>query len=120
MTRHDLEAVVATVGRNAVVRQEGAAVDYFERLKNAARFTQDHTSIACAQCRYSMFEISREGLVLDFCLNCQAVWFDEGELQATLALARQRGPLGLIPSEVGENDTASLICYMLEATTGSG
>ena len=117
MTRHDLDAVVAMVGRSAIKAPQVDAVGYFKRLKSAAKFVADERSIRCPNCRYNMYEVQSAGIVVDFCLNCQSIWFDEGELGAAITVARERGSINLVPPNTDENDTAALICFMLHTVT---
>ena len=57
-----------------------------------------------------MHEVGSDGLVIDFCLNCEAARFDEGELKTALASAREHGAIDIISDDLGGNDTAALDC----------
>jgi len=117
MTRGDLEAIVTTVGRRATSDPKKNPAGYFDRLKSAAEFVGKQRSMKCPHCRYNMYEVHNQKIVVDFCLNCQAVWFDEGELNSTLAIARERGAFDLVPDDLGKNETAKLICFMLDTVS---
>ena len=117
MTRSDLEAITALAGRAAPTGASPDAKSYFARVKASPEWVDDTHSMRCPSCRYNMYEVEGHGIKVDFCLNCQAVWFDEGELSSTLNLARDRGSIDLIPDDVEEHQTASLICYMLDTLT---
>jgi hypothetical protein len=47
--------------------------------------------IACAACAQTMERIAVERLTLDVCRTCRAVWLDQGELGALVAIWRRRG-----------------------------
>jgi Zn-finger nucleic acid-binding protein len=117
MTRTDLGAVIAMVGRRATAQVDGHADGYFARLRDAPEFLGHETSLRCPNCRYNMYEVESHNIVVDFCLNCQSIWFDEGELQTTLAQARAHGAIELVPGDLGKNETARLIHYMLDTLT---
>lgn len=115
--RTDLETLVAAVARAAhgERKETRAGGDYFDRLRSAAQFAGNPHHLSCPECRYDMHEVTCHDLMVDFCLNCQSIWFDEGELHQAFALARDRGDFDLIPPDLNGNDTASLICYMLDS-----
>jgi Zn-finger nucleic acid-binding protein len=89
--------------------------DYFNSLVAAAEFTPSKTpSMSCPQCRYDMYETENRGIRLDFCMNCQSVWFDAGELQQILQRLRRGEKLNLIPLPSDAVDHASgLILHLL-------
>ena len=114
MTRSALETVTALASPQArSARPPRAAADYFTSLQSAAQFVSGKHSLICPTCRYNMYEVKTHDLVIDFCLNCQSLWFDEGELQRAMSLTRERGGLDLVPDTLKGNQTAELICYML-------
>ena len=117
MTRTELDHILAVVARKATTVQKVTTGDYFQRLQESATFVEQEVSLKCPCCAYNMYEVESFGIVVDFCLNCQSVWFDEGELTRALAVARKRGPIDMVPADVSEHDTATLICYMLETLT---
>ncbi len=95
--------------------EESIASDsYFQELKASSKFIEPDASLTCPSCEYNMFETSTRGIVIDFCMNCQSIWFDEGELFDALEKAKKFGELDLVPNDAGENTTADLIFGMLE------
>ena len=38
----------------------------------------------CPTCKNDMIVVEHENIELDFCINCQGVWFDSGELELLL------------------------------------
>ena len=104
--------MLAVAGRKA--RKHRTAESYFKSLRGTAQFSEPHPSISCPECHYDMYEVASYGLVIDFCLNCQHLWFDHGELKATLRKARLEGAVDIVPSDVEESDTVALIGWMLE------
>jgi len=116
MSREEVETAVSIAGQLAVQRGKDAS-GYFERVKERAEFLDRPASVLCPCCRYNMYEVESYDIVVDFCLNCQAVWFDEGELKSTLKIARNKGAIDLIPQETNTNETASLICLMLDTVS---
>ena len=117
MMRVDLDALVGAAGRDSGKGAQRA--QYFERLRHASKFLSSSSSMLCPRCQYNMYEVGTAGLVIDFCLNCEAVWFDEGELKTALALAREHGAIDIIPDDLGGNDTAALIQTLLETVAAS-
>ena len=82
--------------------------DYFNRLVTASEFVPDNkASMSCPHCRYDMYETENRGVRLDFCMNCQAMWFDLGELQAILQRLRKGETFSLVPLPMSEVDHAS-------------
>lgn len=110
--RADVDAMLAVAGRRAA--KHGTAASYFERLHATAQFRAPAPSMSCPECHYNMFEVTSHGLVIDFCLNCQHLWFDHGELKAALQEAQAEGTLELVPPDVAQSDTVALIGWMLE------
>jgi len=114
MARAALEAATALVKpATPEARRVHTANDYFSSLSAAAEFVGHKHTLLCPSCRYDMYEVKSRDLLVDFCLNCQALWFDEGELQRVMAMARERGDVDLVPDSLKGNRTAELICYML-------
>ena len=35
----------------------------------------------CPECRIPLVVVEREGIEIDWCLECRGMWFDEGELE---------------------------------------
>ena len=35
----------------------------------------------CPACKTTLVVVEREGIEIDWCLNCRGLWFDEGELE---------------------------------------
>ncbi len=94
----------------AEVEPEG----YFSTLVAAAEFNDNKKSIVCPHCKYDMYETENRGIALDFCLNCQAIWFDDGELQQVLHRVRAGERINLVPLPQTEVDHASgLILHLL-------
>lgn len=91
------------------------AYDYFNALVAAAEFTSSRqASMSCPHCKYDMYETENRGVRLDFCMNCQSVWFDSGELQQILQRLRRGENLSLIPLPRDEVEHASgLILHLL-------
>lgn len=116
MTRADLRVVLGMAARSSGGRRNTSA-SYFDRIKGKPSWVSENASLRCPECRYNMFEVQNHGIVVDFCLNCEAVWFDQGELRRALEAARERGGLKLIPEQTGTNETAEVIAYMLDLIT---
>ncbi len=112
MQRTDVDAMLAIAGRKA--KKHGSAKSYFKSLHSSAQFTHPSPSISCPDCHYDMYEVSSYGLVIDFCLNCQHLWFDHGELKTALRKAKEEGIVDFVPSSIEESDTVALIGWMLE------
>jgi Zn-finger nucleic acid-binding protein len=89
--------------------------DYFNSLVAAAEFSSGKdASMSCPACKYDMYETENRGVRLDFCMNCQSIWFDAGELQQILARLRRGEALSLIPLPSDEVGHASgLILHLL-------
>ncbi len=115
MTWADLRAAIGIAARAGA--RESSPSGYFTRIKHQPAWVNEDPSIRCPECRYNMYEAKNHGIVVDFCLNCEAVWFDEGELRAALAAAKKSGGLQLVPDDTEANETASLIAYMLDTIT---
>lgn len=116
MTRADLRVVLGMAARSPDGRPQ-TSTSYFDRLKGKPSWVSENASLRCPECSYNMFEVQNHGIVVDFCLNCEAVWFDRGELRLALEVAKERGGLKLIPEHTGENETAEVIAYMLDLIT---
>ena len=110
MTRADVDAVLALAVRDT--EPEGTN-SYFKRLRHTAQFCDPDPSLRCPHCRYDMYEVASRGLVIDFCINCEAIWFDHGELKEALRIAKEHGSLELVPADFGDSDTVALIGWML-------
>ena len=120
LTRAQLEAMAAAVGRQALKANKGTA-NFFQRIESRAHFLDDPPEIACPNCRYNMYEIDSEGLLVDVCLNCQCIWFDEGELERALAKARTAGSIDLFPDDLSEAESVGLMAYVIKSMTdGAG
>lgn len=117
MTWADLRAAIGIAARARAEGPESSPSGYFARIKHQPSWVHEDPSIRCPECRYNMYEAKNHGIVVDFCLNCEAVWFDEGELRAALAAAKRAGGLQLVPDDTERNETASLIAYMLDTIT---
>lgn len=111
MRRRDAEAIIALAGWS---HPPTPPDNYFHQLRETARFRNSKEPLRCPECRYDMHEVDNNGLVVDFCLNCQALWFDGGELKTALGRARTEGTLELVPRDVGDSDTVHLIGWMLQ------
>ena len=88
---------------------------YFGTLVAAAEFTDNRQSVTCPHCKYNMYETASRGDVkLDFCLNCQSIWFDAGELQNILHRIKHGERFNLVPLPKEQVDHASgLILHLL-------
>ncbi|MEM6731776.1 MAG: zf-TFIIB domain-containing protein [Myxococcota bacterium] len=117
MTRADLRVVLGLAGRTTGARRPTGPSGFFDRIKGKPTWVKSTASLRCPECRYNMYEVQNHGIVVDFCLNCESVWFDEGELNQALAVSKERGGLKLIPEQVGKNETAEVIAYMLDTLT---
>jgi Zn-finger nucleic acid-binding protein len=115
MAREDVEAVLAMVGWRGQESDPEGAPGYFDRLRGAAHFLNKEISLRCPACRYNMYEVQAGDLLIDFCLNCQALWFDEGELKTALREARELGTVHLVPADISENGTIALVGWMLQS-----
>jgi len=80
---------------------------YFGTLVAAAEFTENRQSLPCPHCKYNMYETENRGVRLDFCMNCQAIWFDAGELQTILQRLKNGETFSLVPLPMSEVDHAS-------------
>ncbi|MCC6806483.1 MAG: zf-TFIIB domain-containing protein [Deltaproteobacteria bacterium] len=89
--------------------------DYFNNLVAKAEFTRAAVaSMSCPHCRYDMYETENRGVRLDFCMNCQSIWFDTGELQQILQRLKRGEHFNLIPLPRDEVEHASgLILHLL-------
>ena len=43
----------------------------------------------CPQCNTAMQEVTKTGVLIDFCPTCKGVWLDRGELEKILSRARE-------------------------------
>lgn len=103
LEKHALEDIVHTLQQGHKEFSEG----YFGTLVAAAEFTENRQSITCPHCKYNMYETANHGVKLDFCLNCQAIWFDAGELQQILHRIKNGERINLVPLPKEEVDHAS-------------
>ena len=71
----------------------------------------------CPKCDGEFEKITFSGIEIERCNTCQGLWFDEGELHRTLAEAREHGAIKLVPSDISGNQTAQVICFMLDNLT---
>lgn len=117
MTRAELRAVIGLAARAGARHVDNTTQGFFQRIKHQPSWVNEAPSIRCPVCGYNMYEAKNHGIVVDFCLNCEAVWFDEGELVSTLAAAKRSGGLQLIPDDTEQHETATLIAYMLDTIT---
>lgn len=111
IARDGIERLV-TSARDPAVRQETGA-----RLQSwlaSPQFVETDPPIACPQCRYNMYLVASGGVELDFCLNCEGMWFDRGELDTVYERLRTGELTTLTPGSVAEDDhDAALIVHML-------
>lgn len=115
MARKEVEALLErAASSNKETQSAPSAVSYFQELKASPGFVGDTPSVVCPACEYSMFESKVQGLIIDFCMNCQSLWFDEGELATAIDKAKTHGELDLVPASHGDNDTVKLISTMLD------
>ena len=92
MTTTLMDCIAATpsgTGRRANAQKPADLDSYFARVEKAPEFVGKSASLACPRCRYDMYEVKSQGIVIDLCLQCQSIWFDAGELKAALAAARR-------------------------------
>ena len=71
--------------------------DYFKSLVPSAEFLNSADAVTCPKCKYNMYETENRGIVLDFCMNCQSVWFDHGELQSIVKRLKAGETFNLVP-----------------------
>lgn len=43
----------------------------------------------CPLCRVPMREVSKEGVLIDVCMQCRGVWLDRGELEKIIASSKE-------------------------------
>jgi Zn-finger nucleic acid-binding protein len=89
------------------------AGDYFNGLVNASEFSPSNKAMPCPRCKYNMYEIDNRDLTLDFCLNCQAIWFDAGELQQVVQRLKQGEVVSLVPLPTTDDHATGLILQVL-------
>jgi Zn-finger nucleic acid-binding protein len=103
-----LEFLRAASPKIGAAPASGPARDYFNQLVTASEFVRTNkASMSCPSCRYDMYETENRGVHLDFCMNCQAVWFDSGELQLIMQRLRKGESFTLVPLPLQEGDHAS-------------
>ena len=116
LDRRSLESVMKNIEAQATPdeltkKEQG----YFSTLVAASQFVAGGASLSCPRCKYNMYETENRSIKLDFCLNCQAIWFDNGELQEILKRLRHGEQFNLIPLPANEVDHASgLILHLLK------
>lgn len=114
LDRSSLELVMKNMSAQASP-QPTAASGYFGTLVAASEFVGNRASLLCPHCKYHMYETENRDIRLDFCLNCQAIWFDAGELQEILKRLRHGEQFNLVPLPSTQADHASgLILHLLK------
>ncbi len=71
----------------------------------------------CPTCRHAMIVIEYKQIELDFCPNCNGVWFDSGELELMLErvnlkpdTAAGKSLIGLTPAKTEEKKRKCPVC----------
>lgn len=49
--------------------------------------------LMCPNCKAEMREIRRHDVLIDMCTECRGVWFDHGELEKMLRIAREEAEI---------------------------
>ncbi len=99
---------VLRVMRGPSAQATAETYDYFNRLVSSSEFVRNkEASMSCPQCRYDMYETENRNVRLDFCMNCQAMWFDSGELQQILQRLRSGETFSLVPLPSSDAEHAS-------------
>lgn len=115
LDRRSLESVMKNIEAQSQAEPKKPEDGYFSTLVAASEFVSNAASVACPRCKYNMYETENRGIKLDFCLNCQSIWFDSGELGEVLKRLRHGEQFNLIPLPANQVDHASgLILHLLK------
>jgi len=52
----------------------------------------------CPACKHELVVVEREGIEVDWCVNCHGIWFDAGELE----LLAEKAGIEIAPDLIGE------------------
>ncbi len=88
--------------------------DYFSEAASRSTFADDERSGLCPRCRYNLYPIDNRGLVLDFCTNCQGVWFDGDEIKVAARRIKAGEKLKIEPRlDTTPDDDLHLILHVI-------
>ncbi len=74
--KDDFKMLLLKIKENIKITK--AKIDVLEYAKQPMPF------LNCPNCKYNLYKVENKGLVVDYCLNCGLIWFDEGELAIML------------------------------------